>query len=246
VRDRLLKDFYRRPSFKDLLVIPSAMLHILFRGATRSILIQSQTFWKPGSCFSNSGRKLISRSVTQQETKAKEGDLVKDILLFRHEKPRTYGYISVFAFFQLTFWMVMGRNMMDMKDLPVDPSPDTPFFKKINWGDKMTKNIMAATCFAIGSLSICLGWFYVIRSVRYLVLRKNREVVSVVTFTPFGRNRFIEVPLDNISCQGSRTDVGFMPLKIKGRYFKFVVDSKSGVFPNTKLFDQTVEIHRKL
>lgn len=40
---------------------------------------------------------------------------------------------------------------------------------------------------------------YIIRSVRYLILRKDGKKVAFVTYGPFGKNRIMDVPLDCVS-----------------------------------------------
>jgi len=91
---------------------------------------------------------IVRRNFTT--TTEKEVELAKDVVLYRHENPRFHMYVSLFAFFQFTFWSFLGVNMLSMKDIPVDTNPNTPFWKKINWGDNYTKKAMAAACILIG------------------------------------------------------------------------------------------------
>lgn len=42
------------------------------------------------------------------------------------------------------------------------------------------------------------SWFYTLKSVRYLVLRKGGNAVSFVTYTPYGQNRIMDVPLNKV------------------------------------------------
>lgn len=83
--------------------------------------------------------------VTEQQA-----ELVKDVVLYKHENPRFHLYVSVFAFFQFTFWSLLGLNMLEMRDVPVNPSEDMPYWRRVNWGDNFTKKVMASACFLMG------------------------------------------------------------------------------------------------
>lgn len=84
------------------------------------------------------------------------------------------------------------------------------------------------------------------KSVRYLVMLKNGKDVSIVTYTPFGKNRIIDVPLRCISAQESRQMAKvYLPLKIKNHKLFYLLDMK-GEFKNTRLFDHTIALKRKL
>lgn len=87
---------------------------------------------------------------------------------------------------------------------------------------------------------------YTLRSVRYLILRKGGGEVTLVTYGPFGKNRMITVPLRDISCteMRNRTKTS-LPLKVKNRYFHYVLDMK-GEFKNAALFDSTAGLRRNL
>lgn len=90
-----------------------------------------------------------------------------------------------------------------------------------------------------------MGWTFTLKSVRYLVALKDGKTISLVTYTPFGKNRIINVPLRYVSAQESRqTSKVYLPLKIKGRAFYYILDMK-GEFKNTRLFDNTIGLSRK-
>lgn len=105
---------------------------------------------------------------------------------------------------------------------------DAPFWKKINLGSDKYKYGLALgsaimgtfqksyynstpagaistnqadiflILFILGFGILCASWLYTLRSVRYLVLRKDAKTVSFVTYAPFGRNRIMEVPIANV------------------------------------------------
>lgn len=93
---------------------------------------------------------------------------------------------------------------------------------------------------------IAISWMYTLRSVRYLILRKGGNQLTVVTYTPFMKNRMMTVPLSNVSCKEMRSrTTSSLPLKIKGYYLHYLLDMK-GEFKNEALFDNTAGLKRKL
>lgn len=91
---------------------------------------------------------------------------------------------------------------------------------------------------------LTVAWMYTLRSVRYLILHKGGNKVSLVTYTPFGTNRIMTVPLENISCKEMRTRAtSSLPIKVKGRYLHYLLDMR-GEFKNEKLFDHTAGLRR--
>lgn len=91
-----------------------------------------------------------------------------------------------------------------------------------------------------------MSWMFTLNSVRYLVLRKGGKFVTFVTYTPFGKNRMITIPVNCISAvESSKAAKVQLPLKVKGKLLHYLLDMK-GEFLNQKLFDQTIALHRRL
>jgi len=82
--------------------------------------------------------------------------------------------------------------------------------------------------------------------VRFLILNKSGTDVSFVTFTPFGGNRIMTVPLRNVSAVESRSTANtYLPMRVKNKNFYYILDMK-GEFQNTRIFDYTIALKRKL
>lgn len=89
-------------------------------------------------------------------------------------------------------------------------------------------------------------WMYTLRSVRYLILNKGGRNISFVTYAPFGKNRIITVPIENVCCKESRNIARVqLPLKVKNTMMHFMLDMR-GEFKNKKLFDCTAGLSRKI
>lgn len=87
---------------------------------------------------------------------------------------------------------------------------------------------------------------YSLKSVRYLILRKGGRMVTIVTYTPLGKNRMFTLGLENLSCQEQRSVAkSQLPIKVKGHYLHYILDMR-GEFKNPTLFDYTAGLRRNL
>lgn len=88
---------------------------------------------------------------------------------------------------------------------------------------------------------------FAVRSVRYIILKPGGRSVRITTFSITGaanRYRHHDVSLDSVSAyQYRNTGVSYIPLKVRGKWFFFLVDS-NGHFYKPSLFDQTVGVFR--
>lgn len=110
--------------------------------------------------------------------------------------------------------------------------------------------------------------FVIIRSVKYVILRKGGQDVTLVTYHPYKKEVVNTVPLDkvsrildetlqkvekNIKCMLKILQVSsltsrdglkaYIPIKIKGKKWNYLLD-KNGHFVNPDLFDDTVGVKR--
>lgn len=75
---------------------------------------------------------------------------------------------------------------------------------------------------------------------------KGGKEISFVTYTPFGKNRILNVPIKYVSAQEARAAATTqLPLKVQNKNFYYILDMR-GDFLNTKLFDYTAGLKRKL
>lgn len=88
-------------------------------------------------------------------------------------------------------------------------------------------------------------WMYTLKSVRYLILNKGGRHLTFVTYTPYGKNRMMKVPIDNVCCKEQRTAAKVqLPLKVKDMWMHYMLDMK-GEFKHPVLFDSTAGLFRK-
>ncbi|XP_028029126.1 transmembrane protein 223 [Bombyx mandarina] len=201
-------------------------------------------------CINNVNKvSFSSSSVTARTIHDVNTNVAKDVILFKYENPSFYKYMNIFAGVQYAFWMYLGIFAFStLKDAPVDKSKiteDTPWYRKINLGENKYKNTLGTLAVIIGAGSLTMIWMYTLRSVRYLVLHKGGKHVSLVTYAPFGRNRSMKVPIEDICCQERRTVAKVqLPLKVRNRMMHYMLDMR-GEFKNPLLFDCTAGLLRK-
>lgn len=173
--------------------------------------------------------------------------VVKDVMLYKYENPRFYRILNWFAISQVLFWGYLSHfAYTTLRDAPVpeENREGLAWYERVNLGENKYRNGIAIMSFVIGYGILFTAWMFTLRSVRFLILRKGGDKVSVVTYTPFGKNRIMDVPLKCISAQESREAARVtIPIKIKNRSFFYVVD-KRGEFTNPRLYDYTVGMRR--
>lgn len=175
-------------------------------------------------------------------------DFSKDIVLFRFDNSTFYKLLGLFGMAQLFFWLYLAQfSYRNLKDVPTDAnSTSKPFWRKINLGQNKYRYGITFLCMSVGYMVAIVSAFLPLRTISSIVLCKGGIKARILTYTPFGTTRKIEVPLNNISCQQSRHSASSnMTLKIKGRWFFFLIDRR-GVFLQPKLFDHTVGLYRNL
>lgn len=211
----------------------------------RAVASRFSTIYKP---LVNNTR-TESGSVTTRTIHDVNTNVVKDVMLFKYENPKFFMYMNVFAIVQYMFWTYLGLfAFTTLRDAPVDKSTiddDTPWFRRINLGENKYRNTLGTVSVLVGGGSLAMIWMYTLRSVRYLVLNKGGKSLTFITYTPFGKNRMMTVPLENVCCKEARNIARVqLPLKIRNRWMHYMLDMR-GEFKNPLLFDCTAGLMRK-
>ncbi|KAL3285406.1 hypothetical protein HHI36_019508 [Cryptolaemus montrouzieri] len=183
----------------------------------------------------------ITMNVAQMNT-----NVVKDVILFKYDNPKFYLVLNLFAIAQFGFWSYLSLTAYEtLRDVPGDKTADS-WWKRINLGENKYRNTIATLCFIIGYGILTVSWIYTLKSVRYLILNKGGNKCTIVTYTPYGRNRIMTLGLENISCKTARHSApSYVPFKVRGHYFYYLMDMR-GEFKNAQLFDYTVGLRRNL
>ncbi|KAJ0178116.1 hypothetical protein K1T71_005939 [Dendrolimus kikuchii] len=217
-----------------------------------SILRRAVALRYPLNCKEcvNKVEKVKFSSVTTRTIHDVNTNVIKDVILFKYENPKFYRYMNIFALVQYMFWTYLGIfAFSSLRDAPVDSSmitEDTPWFRKINLGENKYRNTLGIVAIVVGTGSLTMIWMYTLRSVRYLILNKGGKHITFVTYTPFGQNRMMTVPLENMCCKEKRTMATVqLPIKVKNKTMHYMLDMR-GEFKNPILFDSTAGLFRKL
>ncbi|XP_002821686.2 transmembrane protein 223 [Pongo abelii] len=173
--------------------------------------------------------------------------LQRDVLLFEHDRGRFFTILGLFCAGQGVFWASMAVAAVSRPPVPVQPlDAEVPNRGPFDLRSALWRYGLAVGCGAIGAVVLGAGLLFSLRSVRSVVLRAGGQQVTLTTHAPFGLGAHFTVPLKQVSCMAHRGEVpAMLPLKVKGRRFYFLLD-KTGHFPNTKLFDNTVGAYRSL
>jgi hypothetical protein len=79
------------------------------------------------------------------------------------------------------------------------------------------------------------------------MLLKGGQNVKLVTYKHFGKTESSILPLDNMSFMQARIGKGSnVPMKIKGRWFHFLLHKDYGTYHNTAIYDHVVGLERNL
>ncbi|XP_061774278.1 transmembrane protein 223 isoform X2 [Nerophis ophidion] len=174
----------------------------------------------------------------------------RDVPLFEHDKTQFFRLLSLFCGGQCLFWTYLAHlAYTGLRDTP-EPGRSTTLFGvwrlEVNLGSSAWKYGFTLGCTTVGAAIVGLGFLFCRRSVSRVVLHQGGRMVSVFTQSPLGmgRGRKITVALSQVSCYAHRQESpSFIPLKIKGHKFYFLLD-KDGKVNYPKLFDTTVGTYR--
>ncbi|XP_076066020.1 transmembrane protein 223-like isoform X1 [Oratosquilla oratoria] len=174
-------------------------------------------------------------------------DLSKDVVLFKYENPRYFKMLNFFAISQFFFWFYLSHfSFTTLRNVPALPNneenKDVPWWRKINFGQY--RNGISVGCFMIGWGILAFSGMYTLRSLRYLILKKDGNHLTFVTYSPARRFRSFTVPLEKVSAKQSRQSAGvLLPLKVRGHFMNYLLDMR-GEFTNARLFDYSAGLKR--
>lgn len=160
-----------------------------------------------------------------------------NVILYKNERTRDFIILRI-VFYGWLFVCVL------MALVSYDPKIFTTWSVCKDWSEYLKVN--GAGCLYFG-YAIFVGPFaclllYVLneRFIRYLILHKGGNEITVITNHLFKSNNTFTISANEIQSTFSREKMkNYLPIKVKGKYFYFILDGQ-GKFFNTKLFDHTV------
>ncbi|KAM9850898.1 transmembrane protein 223 [Aulostomus maculatus] len=184
---------------------------------------------------------------------------IKDVILFEHDKTGFARLLALFSGGQFVFWTYLahfaytglrdtgGAQEQTKQNAPTSTALAGMWSFEMNLGSNTWRYGFTLGCLTIGAGILALGALFCRRSVSQVFLHQGGRMVTVSTQSPLGvgRGRKITVPLSEVACYAHRQESpSFIPLKIKGHRFFFLLD-KSGTVTNNRQFDLTVGAFRK-
>lgn len=98
--------------------------------------------------------KVFHSSVAKKPLYNINTNVAKDVILYKYDNTKFFKYMNYFAVGQYIMWAYLGSFAFStLRDAPVDQSKitkDTPWFKRVNLGEKKYR-------IAIGSAAVIIG-----------------------------------------------------------------------------------------
>lgn len=247
ISHRHLKDVNIRSIFVAFKVPCTINVNSTLKTSCRTLFYQSLINNAKKNYYFSTRKVHLGKSLSEQLPYDTNTKVVKDVIMFKHDNVTFFKMLNAFALAQFFFWTYLSHFCFTrLRDTPVnrEKKEDQPWWRNINLGENKYKNTLAVLCFILGYGILAGSWMFTLKSVRFLILRKGGKEVTFVTYGPFGNNRIMTVPLQNISCEESRKSARVqIPIKVKGHLLYYMLDMR-GEFTNARLFDITAGLKR--
>jgi hypothetical protein len=177
---------------------------------------------------------------------------MRDVTIFTYTNDRFFKILTAFGVVQFLFWVNIGVFFYSVpmaevvKDGDAQNDPGSWWSMFSSWQSRY-RNRIAIGCFGLGFLVMMFTLIYPVRTVTNLTLLKGGNQLRIMTYGHFGQSHQFTVPLDSVSCSKSRqaSDVQ-ISMKIRGRLFYYLLDTREGKFVEPLLFDQVVGLNRSV
>jgi len=195
----------------------------------------------------------VAPSVLTIEAETLKATANKNLTIYTYSNDRFFKILTLFGLVQTLFWANIAYFFytVPMKQVAntdfgsTEKGPQTWWSTFSEWQYRHRSRI-AGACMGLGFLVLMVTLVYPLRSVTNLTLLKGGSNLSVTTYGHFGRQRQFVVPLGTVSCLKSRNVPGTVqvPMKIRGRYFYYLLDAREGQFVEPVIFDHVVGLNR--
>jgi len=178
----------------------------------------------------------------------------KDVLLYENNTP---GLLRLVGLCGLSQWLVITYMSSVMYQtmpsfftwIPAEKASavtdeSKPISQRLPLAEWKYRFGFSLFTFTASTAILFTSFMYCLRTVSTIRLLHNSNKVYISTYTPLGTKQAFIEKLSNISAiQPRHTPMTQVPIKIKDRYFHFLLD-KSGKFPQPSIYDRTVGIKR--
>ncbi|XP_014475277.1 PREDICTED: transmembrane protein 223 [Dinoponera quadriceps] len=195
-------------------------------------LIQSTRLFKPNKLPQN----LLVRH--QQTIKLDiDTNVCNNVILYKNENQRYVLKVHFVAIAQFVWWSTIAFYSYRASFWDI-------FYTDITLQQHLYNHLITHVLFTLSVIIAPLTYVAVYalfsRTIRYIVLHKGGEKVTLTTSHLWKKNDGIQVPVGNVKCLRHRTATGiFMLVKVKDKRFYYLIEKK-GTFLNPELFDYTL------
>ncbi|XP_076661743.1 uncharacterized protein LOC143365448 [Halictus rubicundus] len=159
-----------------------------------------------------------------------------NVLLYRLET----NYFQFMRYFSIGALTVSAFIMY----MTYDPKLTLLFTTNISLKEYLKCNGFSIIYFVYGGLMgplICWALYLsASRYIKYIILHKGGQEVSIITYHLYKDQIVLRIPLNEVQSTIARKDMkNYMPMKVKGKRFFYLLDF-SGKFLNGRLFDNTI------
>lgn len=182
----------------------------------------------------------------------------EQVLLFENQtlKPRYFLAIGIVSGIQLVLWSYLSYFALTQLGAEKKCNSDDTCTKNGGKRDKQSHSwalslkwraFFSTLALGTGIFFATTACLYPLRMVHKLYFLPSTNAIQLLTYTPLGTMRSVEVPLTRVFCNGSRTsNRTHVALKAQGYPMYFLVDRTQGQFPVPRTFDVLVGSRRRM
>ncbi|CAK9823852.1 Transmembrane protein 223 [Anthophora retusa] len=216
-------------------------LHIVCKLSTRNSkcrnLVLYQSFHSSPRCSLKVNNIRASNKQIKSEVIDVKTNVFNNVIIYKHENKFDSMMLKM-IFFGWTFCSIL------MAYCTYNPKIMLIFSKDLSWKEYFRMNGMSIVYFfyatILGPLTCLFLYALNQRFVRYIILHKGGQYVSLITSHLYKNNKTFTLPVNEVQAMVARNQMqNYMPLKIRGKLFYYIIDAE-GKFLNGKLFDHTI------
>jgi len=190
-----------------------------------------------------------SRRAEQQYDWEVDTNVLRDTLIYSF--PAEEKFYRMFSWFGIGMFIFMvniaampyvynALSEMNQKDKKEN------YYYRMVFNNDIFKHEWAGLCILMGTTILGTCIYYPRRLVNSLTLLKGGHKLRIQTYSFFGTKRIFTVPLEDVSCRKARAvevkGRKQLALKIKNRFFPYLLNQNLGVFHEPKIFDLAVGV----
>ncbi|XP_057336870.1 transmembrane protein 223 [Microplitis mediator] len=167
-------------------------------------------------------------------------NVANNVLLYKYEAPRYFIGLTILSVFQFILFTAITIALIDW--MPRFETNESIFsYCKRNFLIVFTFSLP----FVAGLGSSIIIWVLTVRSIKYIILHKGGNKVTLFTYHPWKKDVQITVPVNEVFVKKHREElVRYMTLALKDKSFYYLLNNE-GIFVNPELYDYSIGYYKK-